>query len=94
MSESAYEIQYKQDSDEEVSFTEEIQIDPEATLQTRVYYVQSSKKSAAVVQEIKRKFAEEYNVEYNQLRGHMLNRDGYNVWVSITPRVWDDVKGE
>ena len=72
------------------SFTEDVEIDTDGTLKSRVYRARTSKGSTAVVQEMKRRYSDEYNVPYNDLKGHLLSRDGWDVWVSIVPRVWED----
>lgn len=71
------------------SFTASKDVDGQASLMSRVFRIESSKDSGAVVQECKRKYSSDYNVPYNSLTGHTLFRDGTEVWVSITPNVWE-----
>lgn len=73
------------------SFTAYKEVDGTATLTTRVFHVESTKDNGAVVQECKRRFTDEYGIAYNSLKGHTLHRDGNDVWVSITPKVWEDI---
>jgi hypothetical protein len=75
-------------------FTEDVQYDAETTLKTRVYVCKSSKESSAVVQEMKRRFSDEFDVPYSQLKGMTLDRDGYHVRVLVVPKTWENENNE
>jgi len=72
------------------SFTAYKEVDGPATLSTRVFKLETTKDNGAAVQESKRRYTDEYGVPYNSLKGHTLHREGNVVWVSITPKVWED----
>ena len=71
-------------------FTKSVEVEPDASLLTRTYRIESTKSTSSVVQEMKSRFSDEFNLPYNQLKGLCLNRDGDELLVTIIPKTWED----
>lgn len=78
--------------EEKSTETSVIEVDGHATLETKVYHIESNKDSNAIVQEAKGVFSREFNIRYEELIGRKLSRDGSDMWVSVTPKVWKKMK--
>ena len=55
---------------EDEKFTYSIQVHGPSTLRARVYEVRSQKDTMSIVRECKAKFADQFNFNYSDLRGH------------------------
>ena len=75
--------------DEEVpKFMSGMDIDGDATLSARVYRVETNREAQEVIRQAKRDYADEYNVEYSQLVGRLLDSDMYEKVVLVVKASW------
>lgn len=75
--------------DEEVpKFMSGMDIDGDATLSARVYRVETNREAQEVIRQAKRDYADEYNVEYSQLVGRLLDSEMYKKVVLVVKASW------
>ena len=75
--------------DEEVpKFMSGMNIDGDATLSARVYRVETNREAQEVIRQAKRDYADEYNVEYSQLIGRLLDSEMYEKVVLVVKASW------
>jgi len=77
--------------DEEVpKFISEMEVDGDATLSARVYRVETNREAQEVIRQAKRDYADEYNVEYSQLVGRLLDSEMYEKVVLVVKASWNN----
>ena len=75
--------------DEEVpKFMSGMDIDGDATLSARVYRVETNREAQEVIRQAKRDYADEYNMEYSQLVGRLLDSEMYKKVVLVVKASW------
>lgn len=76
------------EDDEVPKFMSGSNVDGEASLSARVYRVETNREAKEVISQAKRDYAEEYNVEYSQLVGRLLDSEMYEKVVLVVKASW------
>jgi len=77
--------------DEKVpKFMSGLNVDGDATLSARVYRVETNREAQEVIRQAKRDYADEYNVEYSQLVGRLLDSSEYEKVVLVVKENWNN----